>query len=434
MIRGRARGGAFSREYNGIDDDGDGLVDAADPDCVGPPPPTDTTASGSKYYDVNANGQRDAGEPGLAEWPINYGNGATSASVLTDAAGNFSVALAPGNYTFAERQAASPWIQTGNTVDQSGGTADVTLNPDKTYTASFDSGETATGLNFGNVCVGGGGAQSKGFWGNKNGQVLIGSDDLAMLRALNLVNENGSAFDPTTAAQVKTWLQNARSVNMAYMLSAQLAAMALNVHNGFVLGTALVYAPGTTSANAAGFATVSALMAEANSELGLHPTARSGSAWRAYQEALKNALDNANNNLNFAQANASTCPAPFAEASFSLYADGSVSCVGADNTTRVAGSVTFVQSAGQVVFSVSLDGAAPNASYTLAISEEPACANAVFFTGAITTDAAGDGSFSGSFAKAPGTYNLLVNLVTSPVPSDPTNREIGTVDTTVVVN
>jgi hypothetical protein len=418
---------------NGIDDDGDGLIDAADPDCAGPPP-TDTTASGTKYYDANANGQLDAGEAGLADWPIDYDDGTTSASVLTDGAGNFSVALDPGDYTFAERQAASPWFQTGNTVDQSGGTADVTLNADKTYTASFDTGETATGLNFGNLCVGGGGGLTIGFWGNKNGQALIGPDDLTMLSALNLVSENGSAFDPTTAAQVKAWLRDTRAVNMAYMLSAQLAAMALNVHNGLVQGSALVYAPGTTSANAAGFTTVSALMAEANAELGLHPTAVSGDAWRAYQEALKNALDNANNNLTFVQANASTCPAPFAEASYDLYADGSVSCVGADDTTRAAGSVTFVESAGQVLFSVSLDGAAPNASYTLAISEEPTCANAVFFADAIATDANGDGSFSGSFAKAAGTYNLLVNLVTSPVPSDPTNREIATVDTAVVVH
>ena len=397
-------------------------------------PPTASTASGTKYYDANANGQLDAGEAGLADWPIDYGDGTTSASVLTDAAGNFSVALAPGAYTFAERQAPSPWFQTGNTVDQSGGTADVTLNGDKTYTANFDAGETATGLNFGNLCVGDGGAMSKGFWGNKNGQALIGADDLAMLRALNLVNENGSAFDPTTAAQVKAWLQSARAVNMAYMLSAQLAAMALNVHNGQVQGGALVHAPGTTSANAAGFATVSALMAEANAELGLHPTAVSGDAWRDYQAALKGALDDANNNMTFVQANASTCPPPFADASFDLFADGSVSCVGADDTSRVAGTVTFVESTGHVLFSVSLDGAAPNASYTLAISEEPTCANPVFFPDAITTDVNGDGGFSGSFAKAAGTYNLLVNLVTSPAPSDPTNREIATVDTTVAVH
>jgi hypothetical protein len=274
------------------------------------PAPADATASGTKYYDANANGQFDAGEAGLADWPIDYGDGTTSASVVTDAAGNFTVTLDPGDYTFAERQAGSPWVQTGNSVDQSGGTADVTLNPDMTYSVSLDPGETATGLNFGNVCLGAGGGLTIGFWGNKNGQALIGADDLALLSGLNLVNEDGSPFDPVTAGDVHTWLRNANARNMAYMLSAQLAATALNVHNEFVDSGALVHAPGTASANAAGFATVNALLAEASVELGLHPTARSGDAWRLYQEALKVALDNANNNLTFVQADASTCPAP----------------------------------------------------------------------------------------------------------------------------
>ena len=63
----------------------------------------------------------------------------------------------------------------------------------------------------------------------------------------------------------------------------------------------MIYAPGTNSANALGFATVAAVMAEANAELGLHGTALSGDPWRAYQQALKDALDRANNNLNFVQ-------------------------------------------------------------------------------------------------------------------------------------
>jgi len=40
-------------------------------------------------------------------------------------------------------------------------------------------------------------------------------------------------------------------------------------------------------------------MSEANTELGVHGTAMSADSWRAYQEKLKNALDNANNNLSF---------------------------------------------------------------------------------------------------------------------------------------
>lgn len=82
---------------------------------------------------------------------------------------------------------------------------------------------------------------------------------------------------------------------MAYMLSAQLSAMELNVGAGNVSGNALVYAPDTTSANSLGYASINALMNEANTELGSHNVTKDGNSSRAYQMALKNALDNANN-------------------------------------------------------------------------------------------------------------------------------------------
>jgi hypothetical protein len=88
---------------------------------------------------------------------------------------------------------------------------------------------------------------------------------------------------------------------MAYMLSAQLAAMKLNVYNGLVSGPALIYAPGTGVANAAGFATVNAVIGAANTALGNDGYTPSGDTNRPLQEALKNALDNANNNYSFVQ-------------------------------------------------------------------------------------------------------------------------------------
>jgi hypothetical protein len=129
-------------------------------------------------------------------------------------------------------------------------------------------------------------------------------ETLAYLSDLNLVDADGNSFNPTTYAQLDDWLHYASATNMAYMLSAQLAAMELNVSAEFVDGSALVYAPGTNSANAAGFDSISDLMTEADEELGLHVTALAGDSWRAYQEALKNALDAANNNINF------VCPEP----------------------------------------------------------------------------------------------------------------------------
>jgi hypothetical protein len=130
---------------------------------------------------------------------------------------------------------------------------------------------------------------------------LFDCDDLALMVSLNLRKANGDLFDPANYSGFRSWLLSATATNMAYMLSAQLAAMELNVFNGKVGGGALIYAPGTDSANALGFATVNAVMAEANVELGLHGLTLADSPYRAYQEALKNALDNANNNKSFVQ-------------------------------------------------------------------------------------------------------------------------------------
>jgi hypothetical protein len=115
----------------------------------------------------------------------------------------------------------------------------------------------------------------------------------------------GNNFDPTTYTAFRTWLLNATATNMAYMLSAQLAAMELNVLNGKVNGSAIIYAPGTGSPS--DFKSVCDVMSAANIELGLHGLVLSGNPNRAYQEALKNALDRANNDQNFVQGSAGQC-------------------------------------------------------------------------------------------------------------------------------
>jgi hypothetical protein len=268
------------------------------------------TISGLKYYDANANGQWDGGEPGINNWPIDFTDGVAN-TVFTDSTGQFSVNLGPNTYTFAEEVANGPWMQTGNTVDQSSVTNGATvLLANKIYTVGLTDTGTASGLNFGNVCLGAGGGLTLGFWSNRNGQALVGSTDLALLVSLNLRNANGTNFDPGNYAAFKSWLLSATATNMAYMLSAQLAAMELNVFNGFVNGGSLIYAPGSTSANAAGFATVNAVMAEANTSLGANGLTVAASATRTYQEVLKNALDKANNNLNFLQPDPAHCPTP----------------------------------------------------------------------------------------------------------------------------
>jgi hypothetical protein len=293
--------------------------------------------SGEKYYDANTDGQLTPGEAGISGWKITLHDGVNE-TLTTDTSGFFTESnLAPDTYYLSEKQptnqkcvteviggvstlVCSPiWMQTGNTVNQSdisGATgSSVTLNGDKTYTVNLGDTGTVSGLLFGNVCVGGGGGLTLGYWSNKNGQAAQFSNakaaaTLAFLVSLNLRNANGSSFDPTTYTQFRTWLLGATATNMAYMLSAQLSAMELNVRNGNVVGTSLVYAPGALGANSNGFISVNDLLTEANAELGLHGSTLSGSPYRAYQEALKTALDRANNNLNFVESGPSGCPAP----------------------------------------------------------------------------------------------------------------------------
>jgi hypothetical protein len=290
--------------------------------------------SGLKYYDANANGQLDGTEAGIPGWKINIHDGFNQ-NLTTDSQGQFSIAnIAPDTYTLTELQptnqkcvtevingvstlVCSPvWKQSGNIVNQSTAPAGSSVSlANFIYTVVLGDTGTVSGLNFGNLCLGAGGGLTLGYWSNKNGQAAQFSNaklaaTLAFLAALNLRNANGSDFDPTTYTLFRTWLLGASATNMAYMLSAQLAAMELNVRNGNVSGSSLVYAPGTNSANSGGYATIADLMAEANTELGLHPLTTSGSPYRAYQEALKTALDRANNNLNFVQSSQTGCPTP----------------------------------------------------------------------------------------------------------------------------
>jgi len=140
-----------------------------------------------------------------------------------------------------------------------------------------------------------------------------GSSDpeLALLSGLCLRDATGNNFDPTTYVQFRTWLLNATAINMAYMLSAQLAAMELNVEAGYVNSTSLVYAAGCGNTGVGGsYISIGDLMSAANAALCLDGYTPSGNLDRTLQECLKNALDNANNNRNFVQG--SPCPFSFA--------------------------------------------------------------------------------------------------------------------------
>jgi hypothetical protein len=177
-------------------------------------------------------------------------------------------------------------------------------------------------VDFGNVCLGAGGGLTLGFWSNRNGQALETAYDFTILNALCLKNPGGQDqnFNGTLAQQktaLHDWLLNANASNMANMLSAQLAAMVLNVLHTKVDGSKLVYGGDCAKAyqqsgqlpGSNGFITVNDLMTTANTELCAHGVTLSGSPFRAFQECMKTTLDNANNNQNFVQG--TPCPYSF---------------------------------------------------------------------------------------------------------------------------
>ena len=274
--------------------------------------------AGRKFYDRDHDGkisERDALATGLAGISIAVevrwnGGTPTTETILTAPDGTWSTL---GRYregsTFAVREVVpSGWIRLFPLSDWTG-----TIGSEQW---PIDVDNAVHGLDFLNVRLGAGGGLTIGFWSNKNGNWVLANgkfsldSNLAFLRSLNLVDANGQAFNPTTIAQWNSWLLNATAKNMSYALSVQLAAMELNVRlapvrlsNGSVVGgvssSSIVWAPFTMSGGSTGYATIGDLMAEANTFLGIYPSVPSGHPMRARAEALKNALDNANNNRSF---------------------------------------------------------------------------------------------------------------------------------------
>ncbi|MFZ0431051.1 MAG: SdrD B-like domain-containing protein, partial [Acidobacteriota bacterium] len=97
-----------------------------------------TGICGAKYEDLNGNGIRDAGEPGIGGWTIDLTkpDGSTEQEV-TDAGGGFCFSdLEPGNYTVGEASRQG-WIRT-----QPGGSG--------RYTIGLESGQSRQDVWFGN--------------------------------------------------------------------------------------------------------------------------------------------------------------------------------------------------------------------------------------------------------------------------------------------
>lgn len=241
----------------------------------------------TSFYDANANGVQDEGDQDMIGWMFRaFGHDNLQ---ITKETPNHAHVLVGAYTAVAGHPIEQNWVHT---------------TPVK---VEFTVGEyEVQPVIYGNVCLGGGGANTSAFWSTKAGQSMTTGDDLASLSSLYLRNARGADFNPATVKALSTWQLNASTTNMAYMLSAQLTAMQLNVRHAFVNGDALVHAPGLSAwtvagLNSLGFISVNDLMTAAAAEIQAHGLTDSSSPYRGYQEALKTALDDANNNRTFTQ-------------------------------------------------------------------------------------------------------------------------------------
>ncbi len=268
--------------------DGDCNVTGEDTTCQGTPQTATITAC--KFYDKNANGVQDAGELGLTGWPfcIDPLDNASPAlqTQLTANGGcvSWSNLTTPGDYVVTEANAnESNWFHSTNA------TSLIVFPP---------SGGSET-RKFGNYCTSPSGGLTLGFWSNKNGNKLLtgnatgtGTTLLApvvtLLNSCQLRNANGTVHTFTNSySAFRTWLLSATATNMAYMLSAQLAALKLDVNFNFVDGNAYDLCSSMT---------VNGLITSACDQLAMDGNTVSGNPTRLAQETLKNCIDAINNN------------------------------------------------------------------------------------------------------------------------------------------
>ena len=147
------------------------------------------TKSGTKFNDLNENGTRDSGEPGLSGWTIlayedtdgnmmlsqaEYDAG-PAASDTTDGAGLYSLTgLNPGDYIVVE-VLQDGWTQSAPASTVAAG-IDTSTGPDISedgYAITLSSGETDTGNDFGNFQPQEGpGVRTPGFYQNETWQLF----------------------------------------------------------------------------------------------------------------------------------------------------------------------------------------------------------------------------------------------------------------------
>jgi len=242
----------------------------------------------NKFYDANVNGYPDPGEEPMGGVQFTLSGNGIKQIQTTGSDGKAAFTNLPdGLYLIKETVPSAYYAVT-----------------DSQFVYVFGGNAIA---NFGNVCLGDGGAKGLGFWSNKNSEAALNNAGkmehaLSSLREWSLRNADGSDFDPASYSQLRGWLLGANAKNMTYMLSAQLAAMFLNTEMGWVdRYNDYIYTPGCGFWGNGNFMNIDVLLWYTNYYLLYRTTVNGKDPDRAYLECLKNAFDNANNNLTFVQ-------------------------------------------------------------------------------------------------------------------------------------
>jgi hypothetical protein len=305
--------GMFAQGYDGTGGDGHvghlrtatfgancavtGEDNSCQPQATPTPTPCTASITACKYYDFNTDGKRN-GTPleQFLSWPFCLTSLTDSSfAPVQHSSSNGSCAtfsnLGPGTYVVTEGSATG-YVGTTNSS-----------------TITIDHCDQNVEVDFGNYCTVPSGGLTLGFWSNKNGNKILTGDTsgvgrnllAAVVTLLNnptgigpvLRNANGTihTFD-SNYTNFRSWLLGANATNMAYMLSAQLVALKLDVTypvapNLAVDGNAFDICSGMT---------VNQLITMAGSLLHADGYTLSGNTDRVGQESLKNCIDAINNN------------------------------------------------------------------------------------------------------------------------------------------
>jgi hypothetical protein len=209
------------------------------------------TVAGSAYYDLNHDGRRETGEPGLAHLTIQY-SGPTPGRVKTDEHGAFKLSVpadpAYGDPTYSVSQLSVSGKSWKRTSVAGFSQAAMGIAPSGTdYTVHLADARELQGIDFGNTCtVRNRGAKDVRFW-SKKACVLTDRDLRSVLTSgLYLVNPDGSRFTISPGARdtdrLRRYLRGAGSKGPS-ALSAEMTAAQLNISVGSQDGKAILQDP-----------------------------------------------------------------------------------------------------------------------------------------------------------------------------------------------